>query len=537
MIPLSQILAARGVRHAIGSPGSRNAPLLVDLERSPDIDLRIVVDERSAAFIGLGLADASGRPVAIVCTSGTAPLNYGPAIAEAYYRQIPLIAVTADRPPEWIDQDDCQTIRQPGIFANFTKATFDIPVTDGSPESVAQAAALIGQALDTALASPPGPVHINIRIDLAKISCDAPAVPTSLAAALPAAAEPSLPPLQSALKTSPAPRIMILCGFMNPRNGLNDVLADLADRPNVILLCEPQSNLRVPGAVTNIDAALAQAAGAFMHPDIVITFGGSVVSRRIKEYLRGLRGLQHWFIGPRTPAPDTFRHLALHIPADEAAALKHILGQLGPCLPGQPSTPFKGAWTQAARRAMNRDRQTAQSGAWTDLAAVSHLIGNLPRGWHLQISNGTAIRLAQRCDCSRAASVACNRGVSGIDGSTSTAIGAAIATPDTQTLLITGDMSMQYDIGALATSFLPSNLKIAVLNNGGGGIFRQIDSTRSLPELQKCFVADVRLPLRQLAAAYGLDYHTADSPAALAAAYRALIASPRPALLEIRLPA
>lgn len=163
---MAQALTHYGVRRAVLSPGSRNAPLAVAFARNPELECKVVIDERSAAFVALGMAIESGEMVAMACTSGSAALNYAPALAEAYYRHIPLIAITADRPEEWIDQDDSQTIRQSGSLAAVVKGSFDIPVCRGNDEGLQRLCRRrIADAMMLATSAPRGPVHINIQVD------------------------------------------------------------------------------------------------------------------------------------------------------------------------------------------------------------------------------------------------------------------------------------------------------------------------------------------------------------------------------------
>jgi 2-succinyl-5-enolpyruvyl-6-hydroxy-3-cyclohexene-1-carboxylate synthase len=162
---LATLLASHGVKRAVLSPGSRNVPLLVAVSKEPSIETEVVVDERSAAFMALGMASISGCPVALVCTSGTALLNYAPAVAEAYYRHIPLVVVSADRPHCWIDQDDSQTIRQQGALASIVKASYDISADAVTPDDDWYANRVINDALINATTGCKGPVHINMQIN------------------------------------------------------------------------------------------------------------------------------------------------------------------------------------------------------------------------------------------------------------------------------------------------------------------------------------------------------------------------------------
>lgn len=529
---LAQLLVEHGIREAVVSPGSRNAPLLVALERQPEINTKVVVDERSAAFIGLGIAIASKRPVALVCTSGTAPLNYGPALAEAFYRQIPLIAVTADRPEEWIDQDDSQTIVQPGIFSNYVKHTFDIPVENNDSNRMWMINRKLNDALILATSEHPGPVHINVRLDEPlgeTVDVGGPTAPR-LIKSVESTISPDIE--HPAKKISDGAKTMIIAGFLPDISELSVHLRTLARLPNVIVLHEAQSNLRGDGAfIPNIDATLS-VIGEHEDPEIVITIGGSLTSRKIKAYLRGLTDIEHISVGKRDHSVDCFKRLVQRINADETEVMKRLAERLAQGS-GTPS-PFKDKWLSASKKALIKARNFAKEASWSDFQASEYIISHIPEGWNLQLSNGTAVRYAQLFDYSSAGSIHCNRGVSGIDGCTSTAIGSATVF-EKPTVLLTGDMSMQYDIGALATAFIPKNFKIIVLNNGGGGIFRFIQSTKKLDELEKYFVADVRLPLAQLSEGYGFKYLSAGNPDELKESFEKMVTdNSSPTILEIK---
>lgn len=492
---------------AVVSPGSRNVPLLTALEQCPAIDKYVVVDERSAGFAALGMSLArGGKPVGLVCTSGTAPLNYGPAVAEAYYRHLPLIVISADRPEEWIGQDDSQTIDQAGVFANYIKGTFDIPVENDEENRMWLINRRLNDAFICACTEPRGPVQINIRLsEPLGTLVETDEEDWRIIDAVPQAAD-----TVQDIEDGETDRLntMIICGFSH-----NDTIAGplekLARKPNVIVLTEAQSNVhRREGFIPNIDGTLARLPENAPAPDLVITVGGSLTSRKIKEYLRSRPGLIHWSLGMHERGVDVFRKLAKRILLPEETALRKLAGEAetGP----EPPSEFKKTWLEASEKGLKRADRCAAEMPWSDFTAFSWIMASMPQGWNLQLSNGTAVRYAQLFGCGRPGSVHCNRGVSGIDGSTSTAIGFAALRPE-PTVLISGDMSFQYDIGALAIGFIPPTFKMIVLNNGGGGIFRIIPSTCRTPGFEKYFCDPVNLPLEKLSEAYGFRYFRAEN--------------------------
>ncbi len=528
-----------GVEDVVLSPGSRNTPLIIAANRSHSLKTRVVIDERSAGFIALGIAIETRRPVAMICTSGSAALNYGPALAEAFYRRIPLIAVTADRPAEWIDQDDSQTIRQPELFANIVKGSYNLSAERGGAVEAWYFNRVVNDALTTALRGSAGPVHINVQLDdplsgctdicmpQRKIECDEPD------AFLPGET------LARLVREIAAKKTLIIIGFNSPDHELADSLARFARRDNVVVIHEAQSNVRrISSAVGNIDATLSVAAdfdATDYTPELVITVGGALLSRHVKAFLRSTPGLQHWHIGRYDRAVDCFMKLSRRVECPPAT----FFAQIAPAVAGLPvvASSFNSIWRAMHDKAMSRVDAFAADSPWCDFTAMAALVNVLPADWNIHVSNGTAIRYLQLFDYSQLGRVECNRGVSGIDGSTSTAIGASLCFDGT-TLLITGDMSAQYDMGALAFNEIPPRFKMVVLNNSGGGIFRFIGTTAALEERERCFAADVRLPLRQLADGFGFAYYRAEK----ADEFRQTFArfrddDSRPAILELVTPA
>ncbi|MDO4319796.1 MAG: 2-succinyl-5-enolpyruvyl-6-hydroxy-3-cyclohexene-1-carboxylic-acid synthase [Bacteroidales bacterium] len=516
------------VGHAVLSPGSRDVPLLVAFDNCQTIDCRVVIDERSAAFVGLGIADATGRPVAIVCTSGTAPLNYAPALAEAYYRNVPLIAVTADRPAEWIDQDDSQTIRQPGIFSNFVKATYDLPVG----ASLRYVDRMLHDAVATALTHPQGPVHINVQVDnpdgkTVEVSDDCQCRPVHRRdfSGLPVP-EPAVAEL--ARLVADGKKVLIVAGYMPRDPAMDNALGRLLDNANVVVVAESGANLRLGNIIYNVEPTIAAVSGNdFARPDVVVTIGGSIVSGVLKKWLRDLPGVRLYCIKETAAAIDCYGQDYCHVQSTASS----FLDRLAVMSHGNVTSDYRRIWLDASSVAAARRDDYKRSAQWSAMVAVSTLIDMLPDDINLQLSNGMAVRYAAMSDCRRFATVSCNRGVSGIDGSTSTAIGFA-SVARSQTVFVTGDMSCQYDIGAFGLNFIPDDFKIVVLNNGGGGIFKYIKATRDIVEGPRWYDAPMNLPIEGLSGAYGFNYFSAASTAELEAVFAGFMSAPG-AILEI----
>ena len=530
------LLAEHGVKDAIVSPGSRNTPLLVALSRSADITMRVVVDERSAAFIALGMSLVSGRPVAIVCTSGTALLNYAPAVAEAYYRRVPLIVISADRPEEWIDQDDSQTIVQRGALANYVKRSYDIPV-----EKVASdrwyANRMVNDAMLSAMSGRKAPVHINIQFDapLGRMADTVDAPPRFISMIDPAATLTTAQARQLGSTIASPRKVMIVAGFMSPDTVLNRALGRLAALPNFVVLTETTANLHGNAFIDSIDSTLSAIDKERLRdfkPDVAITLGGALVSRHIKQFLRTKPPVEHWHVGVARTTIDCFQCLTTRIELEPRVFFPMLASAMQP---HRAECDYASRWAVMRSRAISLRQSFTARIPWCDFKAFSVLIPLIPRRWNVHYSNGTPIRYAQifgeheyhRCDC--------NRGVSGIDGCTSTAIGASLAYNGDVTLLVTGDMSALYDIGALACNYISPHFKMVVIDNGGGGIFRFIGSTDKLDILDDCFsVSNLRLPLRQLAEGFGFSYFEAADETELRRSFAAFRdETDRPAMLRI----
>ena len=323
---------------------------------------------------------------------------------------------------------------------------------------------------------------------------------------------------------------------MLPDDHLNKAMLRLASLPDVYVMHETVSNLHLPRRHSAVDVILSHLTPRQrenLRPDIIITVGGALISRAVKEFLRTSDGVQHLAVGHSHTTVDCFNSLSLRIEAEPAPFLSAFAKLLAK---NSGDTGYAAAWAACKKDAVASHNRFVSSSDWSDLRACQMIFDSIPDDFNVQLSNGTSVRYAQLCMSSIPHGCYCNRGVSGIDGCLSTAIGAAMAYPET-TVLVTGDMSMAYDIGALSIAEIPERLKIIVLNNQGGGIFRFIPSTRSLPERERYFCAPPRLPLNMIAPAYGFEYFAASSANQLQQTLPMFLA-PRlaPAILEVVTP-
>ncbi|WP_276379963.1 2-succinyl-5-enolpyruvyl-6-hydroxy-3-cyclohexene-1-carboxylic-acid synthase [Flavobacterium sp. H4147] len=532
-IPLAQsiieICAAKGIQNIIISPGSRNAPLTIGFAQNPNFTCYSIADERCAAFFALGIAQQIKKPTAIVCTSGSALLNYYPALAEAFYSQIPLIVISADRPQSKIDIGDGQTIRQENVFLNHS--VFNANLTE---EASAENDLKINKAIETAILQK-GPVHINAPFE-------EPLYETVSELSV----EPKITSLEEVLETkiieneaeivsiwNSSKRKLILIGGINDVNSIDhEILDNFAKDPSIVVLTETTSNLHHPSFVSSIDSLITPFDDADfkdLEPEVLITFGGMIVSKRIKAFLRKYKPVHHWHIDTLR-AYDTFNALSKHFVMEPNDFFNNLLPKTEFAL----SDYFSKIDTIYDLRKTKKQEYLSKIG-FSDFKVFEKVIGTLPKNSQLQISNSSAIRYAQLIDIDPSIEVFCNRGTSGIDGSTSTAIGAAAAS-GRETIFITGDISFFYDSNALWNSYIPNNFKIVLINNGGGGIFRILPGHEEKPVFNTYFETSHKLTAEHLAKMYQFNYLTAADLPSLNQKLELFYQSDKPVLLEIFTP-
>lgn len=512
---LLDVVASHGVRDVVCSPGSRNAPLLVGTSSRKEFRKHVVIDERSAAFTALGMSLVSKKPVALICTSGTALLNYAPAIAEAYYQSLPLIVISADRPKQWIDQDDSQTLRQFESLSNFVKKSYELPAMgDDDSEMRWYANRIANDAMIEALSGRKGPVHINVPLGgVLGRKRERTLTTQRVITMVESDGTIGKKELSELTEKAATKRVMFVAGFMPPDSGMIKWAGAFSRLDNVATMAETLSNLHLDSPDAKIDSVLT----AFtpeeldrLAPDIVISVGGAIVSRMLKEYLRRNKGkCEHWGVGFSHTTTDCYMSLTKRIEIEPSRFLRQLCGSIARFrrrneIP-EASRRYRQEWRELKRLAVEAKEEFLRGIEWSELKFHKMLYERMSREVNLFLSNGTSVRYNQLFNDGAQHATYCNRGVSGIDGSGSTAIGGAwmYAGP---TVLVTGDMSMAYDIGSLSLPDIPETMKIIVVDNSGGGIFRFIESTRLLEEREEFFCVPPKLPLRQLAEGYGWDY-------------------------------
>ncbi|MFI5204407.1 MAG: 2-succinyl-5-enolpyruvyl-6-hydroxy-3-cyclohexene-1-carboxylic-acid synthase [Flavobacteriales bacterium] len=528
---LVSILTGHGVGHAVISPGSRNAPLSIAMSNRAGLKTFVVADERSAGYFALGMSWALKKPVVLVCTSGTASLNYHPAIAEAFYRNIPLIVITADRPEEWIDQGDGQTIRQQGIFSNHIKFEATLPSindidTQWHFNRLVNDAVLAGQHY------PKGPVHLNfpLREPLYKRTNTLPAEVRVVKQihSFPFPAEESINELKKLVEKSA--KTLILCGQQYPNENLNRVLTSFSSSSSVFVLTETTSNLDLPFSSSSIDRLIdgfTETDKTDFAPDFLITLNGAVVSKKVKAWLRKATVPVHLHIGEAQTMPDTYQHLTHWIHAEP----EFILAALAEAK--NDTSVYQQQWMNLSTKKEKNHDAFADSCEWSDFSMYRDFLPTIPEGTLLHLANSTPIRYSQLFGATKGVIYDSNRGTSGIDGCVSTAAGAA-AFHNGMTCVISGDIGFQYDSNALWNNYLSEKLRILLVNNKGGNIFRIIDGPEDDTEMKTYFETFQETNVQALCTQFNIQYLSASNDSELSDRLEIFWhPTDRPVLLEV----
>jgi 2-succinyl-5-enolpyruvyl-6-hydroxy-3-cyclohexene-1-carboxylate synthase len=496
------------------------------------------------------MAQQSRKPVAVVCTSGSALLNYYPAIAEAYYSDIPLVVITADRPAYKIDIGDGQTIRQENVFQNHIGYSANLMqdnchATEKIINPVETQSAIqrfndhhLNEALNTALKTR-SPVHINVPFeeplyDTVKANTVKPNVESP-----PEDRPPELDELTDIAGIwNSSKRKMILVGTNPPETLEQHILDTLAGDSSVLVFTETTSNLHHADFFPSIDSIIAPLEKSpnkdenfrALQPDILLTFGGMIVSKKIKAFLRDYVPEFHWHVDPRK-ANDTFFSLSHHFRTDANTFFKRFLKLTKPV-----KSDFYGRWSEVRKDYIEKRRRYLNEIPFSDMLVFSRITTTIPRDYQVQLGNSSTVRYSQLFDADPALRVFCNRGTSGIDGSTSTAIGASLH-DKSPTVLLTGDLSFLYDSNGLWNNYIRPDFRIIVINNGGGGIFRILPGKEDTANFENYFETVQNLNIDRLCSLYGIKYLKAENESdlnnALAKFYKK---SDAPKLLEVRTP-
>lgn len=523
---------AAGITQAVISPGSRSALITLSFARAPEVTCIVAPDERSAAFIALGMAQASGVSVALVCTSGSAALNYFPAVAEAYFNQVPLVVFTADRPPEWIDQYDGQTIFQENVYGKHVKASLNLPVDTTSPESSQSFSHMLRTGLTLSMQSPQGPVHFNVPIREPFYSKELAGFTYSAIDAI-ADDSPEVVDIGTDSGTfysswQNSKRILIIPGQMEANSEVSDVLLKISASNAVVICQDIISNIQSANGVNHHDLFLGDLPDELenkLAPDLLVTFGRSIISKQLKGFIRNHKPVNHFHFENTAKVHDPFQSVTQVFHMDPLNLLS-----------GLPNNEQQSSYSKDWKQVDDLTNSLLNTSIieFSELQATQLILSRLETGDNLHLANSMPVRYANYINNLSGVAVWSNRGVSGIDGCTSTAIGHALANPEENHFLLTGDIAFLYDRNALWQKILPQNLKIIVYNNGGGGIFRLINGPSDLPELQEYFEFSHQKSMHAVAEEIGIGYGVADTKQRLTMEWEKLSQSDQIRILEIK---
>ncbi len=530
---LAAILLKKGIRDVVISPGSRNGPLIHTLVACGKFNCRNIVDERSAGYFAIGLSQAIQKPVALICSSGTATLNYAPAVAEAYYLNVPLIVITADRPEYWINQGESQCIPQKNIYRDFTKMEVSLPLEESAKE-LWHSECICNECINAATSDTAGPVHINVPLDepLHELVDDKlPEVKVvDNTQILPVLTEKETGILSSLINQSH--RILVLAGQQIKNKKLEKLLAEWATKSGAVVLKEHLSNFSHPDFCSSIDTilpSLLNDEAENFNPDLLISFGGQFVSKSLKQFLRLNSPAEHWHLSLSGEHFDTYQSLTKVITCDAFSFFSCLKETIA-----LKDKSYLMLWKNREKKINSLRDEYIKTADFSDLTVFDKIKSHLPSNSVVHLGNSSPVRYALICDAGDKVSYHGNRGTSGIDGSLSTAVGFASCSEKINTLIV-GDLSFFYDSNALWNKYVGKNLQIIVINNGGGNIFGLIKGPSDSPAFKEHFFAPNNHKAEGIAKAFDLAYFKAENANELDTALQELYAGKQdnPALLEV----
>lgn len=520
---IPELCFQKGLKNVVLCPGSRCAPLTLAFTRHSRMNVRTFSDERSAGFIALGMAQQIQAPSVMICTSGTASYNFAPAVAEAFFNQVPLIVFTADRPSEWIAQHDGQTIYQPGIFGKHIKGSFELPQEYEHKDSQWAINRIVNEAINLSMQEPCGPVHINAPFR-----------------------EPLYPATGEDIKASDHVRvihdnpnnfllsetakqkiteqfpnynhILIVAGQHDHEDLVVKTLEKFSNVHSIPVVGDIISNLHeIERTIRHTDIFLGQAGDGIketLRPDLLITFGKSVISKNLKLFIRKFSPKAHWHIQSAGTVADPFQSVTevFHCSPASFFSFASVLNRKDD-FKNQKQVNYRELWEVEERKASRNLNDFFSESEFGELEVVREVIKNLPAGSNLHLANSMSVRYANFIGLEAKQSgvtVFANRGTSGIDGCSSTAVGHALST-EKPNILITGDLAFFYDRNAFWHNYDLPNLRVVLLNNHGGIIFKMIDGPGTVPESDEFFVTRQKLNANYICQEFGFIHLKLDS--------------------------
>ncbi|MDR1859783.1 MAG: 2-succinyl-5-enolpyruvyl-6-hydroxy-3-cyclohexene-1-carboxylic-acid synthase [Bacteroidales bacterium] len=549
---IAEVLYYGRISDIVISPGSRNSPLIRMFCGDGNFKCYSVVDERSAAYFALGLALYQNRPVAIVCSSGTAALNYAPALAEAYYQRVPLIAITADRPPWLIDNNENQCIRQSRIFQDFTCAEITLPIHE-TPRELRHAFVKLNELVSCVWAMQQ-PAHINVPLEeplngaidaclyLRKGSC-IPVIPNHSAY--------DRKYDQTDWNLPEDYRVMFIIGQNNwAYNSSGHITLRRLQKDGAVIVAEHLANMTDKDFITVPDimmSAIMKAPEDF-RPHLLFTTDGQVVSKALKKFLCDYPPRHHIHIGNGRNYYDSFGVLQQVIPTgvwNYLCSGCHI-SWVGTSGHDAPRFEWQQRWLALQTKAVTHLRKAVKKMSFCDMTVFPELEKVINGDTFIHLGNSMPVRYALMWPRLKHCTYLCNRGVSGIDGSLSTAVGFAANCVSTciadsysdfddsgNNVAVIGDLSFFYDSNALWNSHVNPELCIILINNGGGNIFSIIGAQK--PDVGNFMYAGHSLNAEGIAKTFGLEYFSASNKEELTENLDSIFSQffGRPVLLEV----
>ena len=564
VIPVAQSLILSCINFrlfdVVISPGSRNVPLAIGFASNEKFNCYSIVDERSAAFFALGLSQKSKKPTILICTSGSALLNYYPAVAEAYYSEIPLIILSADRPKYKINIGDGQTIDQSDVYKknilysntlsqDCSHATEEIVKSnlqkiinnkdDSSKIQKLQKSiqtnneAMIEKAFNLSI-NKMQPVHLNVPMEEPLYDfIDSPSISIKLKKKI--EKNLSIKDLDNCYKTiNKASKILILIGVSDGYILSKKSIQKINSCSSMVVMKEHTSNVFNESFISNIDRLIgpielqSNSDSAFdeLSPEIVISLGGMIVSKKIKSFLRNYKPKKHFHIGNNI-SKDSFYSGVDHLEVSPNKFFENIVFK-------KIDSNYHNIWQDINRSKLELHNRYMRVANFSDLKVFELLSNWIPKKYDIQVANSTPVRYFQLFDLKNKNHMFANRGTSGIDGSTSTAIGSSINS-DLPVVLITGDLSFFYDINALWNKHIPPSFRIIIINNGGGGIFKILPGFKENNLFSEFIETKHNLSARSIAKMFNLNYSRVSTKFGLNLALRTFFKnSKKPKILEIK---
>lgn len=516
---IAEICFQKGIHDIVLCPGSRCAPFTIAFSRHGQFTIHVFSDERSAGFIAIGLAQEHKKPVAIVCTSGSALYNLAPAVAEAFFSEVPLLILSADRPSEWIGQQDGQTIFQQAIFGKHVKASYQLPQDYETLDNVWAINRMVNEAINLSTTPKQGPVHINApfreplyptKEQVIQFSKNVRIIEQTQAESF--LTENSKKSFAEHWNTYT--KVLLVCGQHEKDPTLLQLIRFNSEKHALPVIADILSNQHgLDKSISHADSFIGYAPEKLkesLQPELLITYGKGIIAKQVKLFLRKYNPKVHWHIQEGGQVADTYQYLS-HTVSVRPEIFFTYLSTLDKkeSFEKQKKENYKQLWLLEENKCQEVTSQFFPHNELHEFEVVKEVLHALPADSNLHLANSMSVRYANYIGLNANQSsitVYANRGTSGIDGCTSTVVGHCLANPTKLQVLITGDIAFFYDRNAFWHSYKLPNLRIVLLNNHGGIIFNLIDGPANLPEAEKYFSTHQVLSAKFLCSEFTIEH-------------------------------